>query len=456
MNREKLEHAVVTAALRLPPARCSTRGIAADLGVSQSTVSRFWRGHLRDSPAAARLAELARADRLVLAGVLITRQGSQLLLRRLPSGGTQGLGTASQAFVGRWRAVLGADAMRPWIGQRAGSVEQEAVRVDRFRSALDAVGADAVVVTDLPSGQVRAPEGATVLGVEPGGEWSGLVTVLSTLPEHLADSAVADVVARLQHWYRNVDGTFAWAETGPGLDSGAPGAAAPAARVPSRRTRRPVEDQILRGIQAGLAQGDYRVGEEVSEQVLAKRLGMARSRVRRGITVLQEQGMVGVDHGSGVSIRLPSQEDVVELYAARNALGTLAVRAAARRRDLDPARLADLLDPIRTAVRNGDSPLVQRLDAQFQIELAHASGMVRVPAMLESFHQQMMLYISVLGADYDYPVEEVLEWARTLATAVGDRDQAKAVQAWRQKMDAGATYMLGLIEAAVGQNGVHA
>jgi DNA-binding GntR family transcriptional regulator len=444
------EHAIITAALRLPPTRCSTRGIAEELGLSQSTVSRFWRSHLCASPACDDLESLAVTDRLVLAGLLVTEDGTTMLFRRLPPGGTPRFGMASQGFLGRWRAVLAADFARPEPSSHE-SAEQADIRKDRFRAASESLGPAAVLVTNAVTDVVTADEPAgparagRVIRAGEGGGWSGLIAALSRLPEDLGNDGMADVVARLQHWYRNPDGIFVWVSPVEALPDEEPEDGPSSRGDGGRRPAPTLEDEILRGIQTGLSHGEFAVGDEISEQALARYLGMGRARLRRGVDALQEQGLVGVLRGSGVSIQLPTRDEVAELYAARNALGTLAVRAAARRRDLDPRALTDVLERIRSAVRQGDSPQVQKMDALFQTVLAHASGLARIPPMLESFHQQMMLYISAFGVEYDYPMQEVLEGDRLIATAVGSGDQAAAVAAWHRKMQDGVEYMLELI-----------
>lgn len=191
--------------------------------------------------------------------------------------------------------------------------------------------------------------------------------------------------------------------------------------------------------------GAFEIGDDISVRVLADRLGIGRARAQQAIQSLAEEGLVTVAAGRGIAVRLPSISDVLEMYAARRALGSIAVRAASRRRDLDATELEALVDGLARSIEGGDKVAMQRFDSEFQIALAHASGLSRIPSMLDSFTQQLVMFIDLMGVHYDYPADRMVAQDAALLAGVRAHDQDAAVRAWQDKMDAGATYMLGQV-----------
>ena len=455
---DELTRAVLTAPLWLPPKRCSTRGIAAAIGTSQSRVARLSRSYPVPSRAAEELAVIVAHEHLTIAAAAVTASGSHVLLQSAGGPGGHDYAPVSARNRLRLRALLAARTVREHIGParhaRANDDAPFWTRVERAATA----GSATVLTTARGAVPADRTAGARVLRCGTDREWHGLLAPLCELAEPLVDEALGELEQRLRRWYRHPEAPFAWLassdEPGAPTDavrsrpsaSPAPAAAPPddGGLAPGARTgSRAIEDDLLREIQSGVEDGTFEIGDDISVRVLADRLGVGRARVHRAIQSLAEEGLVTVTAGSGVAVRLPSASDVLEMYAARRALGSISVRAASRRRDLDLHELDALVNGLARSARAGDSASMQRFDSEFQVALAHASGLSRIPAMLDSFTKQLVMFITLMGVHYDYPADLMHAQDARLLVAIRANDQEAAVRAWQEKMDAGARYMLG-------------
>ncbi|MEM8738813.1 MAG: GntR family transcriptional regulator [Planctomycetota bacterium] len=94
-------------------------------------------------------------------------------------------------------------------------------------------------------------------------------------------------------------------------------------------------DQTYEAIRLQLVNGELKIGERVSEQGLAEKLGVSRSPVREAIKRLQRDGYFEQVHRYGTIVREPTIEEVGEAYDLRAALEPYAIRNA-RHRDFAP------------------------------------------------------------------------------------------------------------------------
>ena len=139
-------------------------------------------------------------------------------------------------------------------------------------------------------------------------------------------------------------------------------------------------------IRKRLLAGSIPPGGRLSDDALAKELGISRSPVREAITQLTSEGLVEYRPRSGAYMRVPEPREVEEWYETRAALeGCAALRAAGR---ITETQLADLrrllgemLDVIKACrqqpAKIADAPLRERfleLDLAFHMLILRASG----------------------------------------------------------------------------------
>jgi DNA-binding GntR family transcriptional regulator len=159
-----------------------------------------------------------------------------------------------------------------------------------------------------------------------------------------------------------------------------------------------VKDRLLEEILAGRYAPDARI---VETQV-ARELGTSQAPVREALRGLAALGVVDITPFRGARVRRPTRRELLEAYAVRSALETLAARLAVpRMSDADLADLGDLMDQMQAAARAGDGHAVAAADARFHgriVELADNGTLAKVWRSLEPFSRTYLTLV-VPGAD---------------------------------------------------------
>lgn len=184
-----------------------------------------------------------------------------------------------------------------------------------------------------------------------------------------------------------------------------------------------VKERILQGIVSGLYPPDSRI---VETQV-ARELGTSQAPVREALRGLEALGVVEIEPFRGARVRRPSKREILEAYAVRSSLETLASRLAVPRMTDDHLdELSGYLAAMQGAARAGDGHGVAEADARFHgriVELADNGTLERVWRSLEPFSRT---YLTLIGPGADP------QWSADLHTPVVDalrRRDAAAVEA---------------------------
>jgi DNA-binding GntR family transcriptional regulator len=159
-----------------------------------------------------------------------------------------------------------------------------------------------------------------------------------------------------------------------------------------------VKDRLLEDILAGRYAPDARI---VETQV-ARELGTSQAPVREALRGLAALGVVEITPFRGARVRRPTSRELLEAYAVRSALETLAARLAVPRMgDADLADLGALMDQMQTAALAADGHAVAEADARFHgriVELADNGTLEKVWRSLEPFSRTYLTLV-VPGAD---------------------------------------------------------
>jgi DNA-binding GntR family transcriptional regulator len=159
-----------------------------------------------------------------------------------------------------------------------------------------------------------------------------------------------------------------------------------------------VKDRILEDILNGRHAPDSRI----IETQIARELGTSQAPVREALRGLEALGVVEITPFRGARVRRPTRREIIEAYAVRSTLETLAARLAVPRlTDGDVAELAGQLEAMRAAARNDDGHGVAEADARFHgriVELADNRTLEKVWRSLEPFSRTYITLV-VPGAD---------------------------------------------------------
>jgi DNA-binding GntR family transcriptional regulator len=130
-----------------------------------------------------------------------------------------------------------------------------------------------------------------------------------------------------------------------------------------------------REVRRAILDGRLRPGQEISQLQLAERLGVSRTPLREALRILQNEGLVLAETWRRVRVAPVSADDVVQLYAMRIALESLAVRVSV------PQLSASDLDGLAAALDELDRALERECRTRSRPRTgASTSGSAPAPA----------------------------------------------------------------------------
>lgn len=202
---------------------------------------------------------------------------------------------------------------------------------------------------------------------------------------------------------------------------------------------------IATRIRAVILRGELPPGSQLTEAEVASRLEVSRGPVREALQRLVQEGILVSIRNRGVFVPELGAEDVVDVYLARAAIETAAVRAiiAAGDADLEPVEV--VLRRMISAARGGRWSNVAQADFEFHQALVHAAGSARLERMLATLMVESRLCMLALEGVYRASVEIVDEHRKLLETVVR-RDERAAVRLVSEHMKDAAKRLVHLFE----------
>jgi len=161
-------------------------------------------------------------------------------------------------------------------------------------------------------------------------------------------------------------------------------------------------DQVRERLLERILSGRYPPDARIVETQVARELGTSQAPVREALRGLEALGVVEITPFRGARVRRPTPRELLEAYAVRSALETLAARfAVPRLTKLDLERLTAEVDEMQAGAAAGDRHRVAAADARFHgliVQLADNATLLKVWGSLEPF---LRTYITLVvpGAD---------------------------------------------------------
>jgi DNA-binding GntR family transcriptional regulator len=155
-----------------------------------------------------------------------------------------------------------------------------------------------------------------------------------------------------------------------------------------------VKEHVYRIIRGRLESGALSPGVRVSDDALAREIGVSRSPVREAIGQLATEGLVEYRPRRGCFVRIPSRQEMKDLYEARIALESFAAgKAAGQASKGDRLLQGELLKNMRDIVyecrempsQTADKALTDRflaVDLEFHMHILKMAGNERILAMV--------------------------------------------------------------------------
>jgi DNA-binding GntR family transcriptional regulator len=169
-----------------------------------------------------------------------------------------------------------------------------------------------------------------------------------------------------------------------------------AIRIP-RDTFASIVTERLRAI---IIDGKLKPGAQLNELELATSFGVSRGPVREALQRLVQEGLLHSEPHRGVFVPVLSDEDVSDIYLAREALESAAILAIIA--NGTAAAAAESLDQYVTLMEKaeavGDWEAVDNFDLEFHVALVDASGSPRLRRMFCTVISETRLCLVVLTA----------------------------------------------------------
>lgn len=207
---------------------------------------------------------------------------------------------------------------------------------------------------------------------------------------------------------------------------------------------RSITEHLAIALREEIIDSGYQPGDRINPRLLSRRMDVPRSSVDAALRRMVDDGLLDGSRG-GARIPLITTLDVLDLYAARMAVGEVVLRSLALRpqRFLVPVQLALRQVEASAATRSGID--VEDADLHYQQELARASGLRQSARAFESLTLRLRLFISVLRLDYSPAADRILGDDRGMYRALSRGDAETAIDVWRGKVDNAVRHMSGLL-----------
>ena len=208
---------------------------------------------------------------------------------------------------------------------------------------------------------------------------------------------------------------------------------------------RSITEHLAIALREEIIDSGYEPGDRINPRLLSRRMRVPRASVDAALRRMVDDKLLDGSRG-GARIPLITTVDVLDLYAARMAIGEVVLKSLSLRpkRYLVPVQLALRQVEASAPTRSGID--VEDADLHFQQELARASGLresaraFRIPDPAE-----LRLFISVLQLDYSPASDRIVSDDRAMFRALSGADAKTAIDVWRGKVDDAVRHMAGLL-----------
>ncbi|MGF6531756.1 MULTISPECIES: GntR family transcriptional regulator [Paraburkholderia] len=188
-------------------------------------------------------------------------------------------------------------------------------------------------------------------------------------------------------------------------------------------------------IRDAIVSGRFAPGTRLIESRLTDQLNVSRHPVREALKRLSREGFVEVRPNRGAIVAEINPENILEVYAIRSALGTIALRALASKPELlTGSVIRDLERLTRNALRFAKEPDQNASinnHLEFQDAIVKASQLEKTARYFEELTAEVVRFNNLLSMTYTDREKDALERIEALAKAIKDKDFVLAEQIWQ-------------------------
>ncbi len=193
---------------------------------------------------------------------------------------------------------------------------------------------------------------------------------------------------------------------------------------------------VAEALREAIVRGRLRAGERIKEMPLAEQLGVSRGPIRDAMRLLHEEGLIEILPNRGAVVPEVHADGVLEVYALRASLGSLALHKLLL--DADSAAVARIVAAARRVERAVQARREQRAadaDLAFQDTIVRGSGLPLDAREFERLSWQVRMFIATLDMHYADKFSIMLEENAGLVAAIERREIRSAERVWREKFE---------------------
>jgi DNA-binding GntR family transcriptional regulator len=210
-------------------------------------------------------------------------------------------------------------------------------------------------------------------------------------------------------------------------------------------TKITIAEQIAAALRHEIVTGQLAAGTRLRQNEIAQRFGVSTTPVREAFGLLQSDGLVQIDTHRGVTVFLPTIQDLIEHYEIRMALEMMAAeKAAAHFQAQDAPPLIAILDEMHAI---SDAARYVELNQQFHLSLYRLGGRSRLLTMIEELRNASLAYNHLYAAaDVPKDAERLDAEHREILAACQAGDPVRAANAVRQHIQQTIAHVTKLLE----------
>lgn len=206
--------------------------------------------------------------------------------------------------------------------------------------------------------------------------------------------------------------------------------------TPTRIPRATFASMVGDRIRSGVMDGTLPPGSQLNEVELAARFGVSRGPVREALQRLIQEGLLRSEPHRGVFVPVMGAADVEDIYLAREALETAALRKiTGTPRSVSTSKTLDrIVRAMYQAQDVGDWQTVASRDLDFHTELVAAAGSPRLERMFTTVISETRVCLSVLTGAL-HARDDLVDEHRRVSEMIRVDDTEGAVAVLRKHFD---------------------
>ncbi len=194
-------------------------------------------------------------------------------------------------------------------------------------------------------------------------------------------------------------------------------------------------DVAVEALRDAIVDGRVKPGQRLKEIPLAEQLGVSRGPIRDALRLLERDGLIDVIPNRGAVVPEVRALDVLEVYALRASLGSLALQKLMLEHRVPDETLERALKRLRTAVERGKARQAADADLEYQTAIIAGSGLPRVMREFERLTWQVRIFIAALDMTFDDKLPRILAEVEALHEAITGGLAHEAEALWREKYE---------------------